>query len=204
MPNFTQTAPGAQNSARSLQMINCLRDRFIYSEKRARDMVFCAVEEILRGGSTGSRCLILSRLMREAANNARREAQQTGFEFSNWDTTSRAVINAMLAAGVLLTHNETRIPTGVAALGTAIAGLKEDYRDRTEAYLLEFLIRNLGDVSARDHKALAHALFRQFDRSIPMDDLEDRVAILLATLDGRVTLRDDGMYAVIGDAIPAL
>ena len=85
------------------------------------------------------------------------------------------MINAMLAAGVLLTDNGTRIPTGIAALGTAIAGLNEGYQDRTEAYLLEFLIRNLGDVSTRDHRALAHALFRQFDRNIPMEDLEDRV-----------------------------
>ena len=200
MPNLTPVALGAPNSARSLQMINCLRDCFIYSEKRARDIVFHCLDEILRGSGAGSKRLILSRLMREAANNARREAQRIGFEFSNWETVSRAVINAMLAAGVLLTHNDAPIPTGIAALGTAIVGLKAGYRDLTEAYLLEFLIRNLGDVSARDHKALAHALFRQFDRSIPMEDLEDRVAILLATLHGRVVLRENGTYSVSGDA----
>jgi hypothetical protein len=142
--------------------------------------------------------------MREAANDARREAQRIGLEISNWDTVSRAVINAMLAAGVLLTNNGATIPTGITAMGTAIAALKEDYRDRTEAYLIEFLIRNLGDVSARDHKALAHALFRQFDRSIPMDDLEDRVAILLATLEGRVVLRDNGTYSVAEVGLPVL
>jgi hypothetical protein len=184
-------------------MINCLRDCFIYSEKRARDIVFHCLEEILQNGTVGRR-LILSKLIREAANNSRREAQRIGFEFSNWETASRAVVNAMLAARVLLTHNNAPIPAGIAALGTAIVGLKEGYRDLTEAYLLEFLIRNLGDVSARDHKALAHALFRQFDRSIPMEDLEDRVAILLATLDGRVALRENGMYSVLDDAIPAL
>jgi hypothetical protein len=204
MSNLNLIALGAQNSARSLQMINCLRDHFIYSEKRARDILFGSVEHILRGNGAGARRLILSRLTREAANNARREAQRLGFEFSNWDTVSRAVINAMLAAGVLLTDNGARIPAGIAALGTAIAGLNEDYRDRTEAYLLEFLIRNLGDVSTRDHRALAHALFRQFDRSIPMEDLEDRVAILLATLAGRVTLRENGTYAVPSDVIPVL
>jgi hypothetical protein len=185
-------------------MINCLRDCFIYSEKRARDIVFHCLEEILRGSGAGAKRLILSRLMREAANNARREAQRIGFEFSNWETASKAVINAMLAAGVLQTHNDAPIPAGIAALGTAIAGLKEGYRDITEAYLLEFLIRSLGNVSTRDHKALAHALFRQFDRSIPMEDLEDRVAILLATLDGRVTLRENGAYSVLDDAMPVL
>lgn len=201
---MTQVAPGAQNSARSLQMINCLRDQFIYSEKRARDILFRSVEEILEGSGAGARRLILSRLTREAANNARREAQRLGFEFSNWDTAGRAVINAMLASGVLLTDKGAPIRAGIAALGTAIAALKEGYRDSTEAYLLEFLIRNLGDVSARDHRALAHALFRQFDRSIPMEDLEDRVAILLASLDGRVTLRDNGTYSVLSETIPVL
>jgi hypothetical protein len=204
MQNLTQAALGAPNSARSLQMINCLRDCFIYSEKRARDLVFHSLEDILRGGGTRTKRLILSKLVREAANNARREAQRIGFEFSNWETASRAAINAMLAAGVLLADDGRPIPAGIAALGTAIAGLKEGYRDLTEAYLIEFLIRNLGDVSTRDHRALAHALFRQFDRSIPLEDLEDRVAILLATLDGRVTLRENGTYSVTGDAISAL
>jgi hypothetical protein len=90
MANLTQVAPGAQNSARSLQTINCLRDGFIYSEKRARDIVFRCLEDILRGSGTGARRLILSRLTREAANNARREAQGIGFEFSNWDPASKA------------------------------------------------------------------------------------------------------------------
>lgn len=197
MSHPTQLVSGAQSSARSLQMINCLRDRFLYSEKRARDTVFRAVEGILHGSSAGTQHLILSRLTREAANDARREAQRMGFEFSNWDIASRAVINAMLAAGVLLTDNGARIPMGIAALGTKSAGLKEGYRDLTEAYLLEFLIRTLGDVSTRDHRALAHALFRQFDRSIPMEDFEDRVVILLATLAGRVTLRENGTYSVL-------
>jgi hypothetical protein len=107
-------------------MINCLRDSFIYSEKRPRDIVFRSLEDTLRGSGAGARRLILSRLSREAANDARREAQRIGFEFSNWDTASKAVINAMLAAGVLLTHNDARIPIGIAALGTAIVGLKED------------------------------------------------------------------------------
>ncbi len=202
MQNVPRLAPGAQSTARSLQMINCLRDRFLYSEKRARDIVFRCLEDILRGSHTTGRYLILSRLLREVANDARREAQRIEFEFSNWDTASKAVINAMLAAGVLLTDNDARIPSGITALGTRITGLKEGYRDLTEAYLLEFLVRTLGDVSTRDHKALAHALFRQFDRSISMEDFEDRVAILLSTLAGRVTLRENGTYAVLADAVP--
>jgi hypothetical protein len=204
MSNPTPLVSGALSTARSLQMINCLRDRFIYSEKRARDIIFRSLEDIVRGSHTGGRYLILSRVSREVAMEARREAQRIGFEFSNWDTSSKAVINAMLAAGVLLTDNDVRIPTGIAAMGTKIAGLKEGYRDLTEAYLLEFLIRTLGDVTTRDHKALAHALFRQFDRNIPMEDFEDRVAILLGSLAGRVTLRENGAYAVLTEAVSGL
>ena len=178
---------------RSGQMVGCLRESMLYSEKRARDMLFTAVEQILSGRSAPP---ILSRLARESAAAARRAARRAGYEFTNWETASKAVINAMLHAGVLLTANATPVLPGLAAQATPIASLKENHRDRTEAYLLEFLIARLGDVSIRDHKALAHALFRQFDPSISMEDLEDRVVLLLATLAGRVSLREDGMYAV--------
>ena len=171
---------------RSGQMVGCLRESMLYSEKRARDMLFTAVEQILSGRSAPP---ILSRLARESAAGARRAAR-AGYEFTNWENASKAVINAMLHAGVLLTAN------AAPAQATPIASLKENHRDRTETYLLEFLIARLGDVSIRDHKALAHALFRQFDPSISMEDLEDRVVLLLATLAGRVSLREDGMYAV--------
>jgi hypothetical protein len=57
------------------------------------------------------------------------------------------------------------------------------------------LIDRLRDVSTRDHTALAHALFRQFDRGVPLDDLEDRVVILLAQLADRVEL-DGDVYAI--------
>ncbi len=64
--------------------------------------------------------------------------------------------------------------------------------------MIEFLIAKLGNISIRDHRALAHALFRQFDPSVSMEDLEDRVVLLLATLAGRVCLRQDGVYSIVG------
>ena len=70
----------------------------------------------------------------------------------------------------------------MSAQAAQIAGLAPGYADLTEAYLLECIIRGLGDVGVRDHKAIAHALFRQFDRNISMDDFEDRVAVLLSML----------------------
>jgi hypothetical protein len=195
------TQPGLRKPGRSGQMVNCLRESFLYSEKRARDMLFDAIEQTL--------CLqrheepmILSRLTRRAAWAAQAAAQQSGYAFGNWDPASKAVLNSMLGAGVLLTSEGTSIPPDVTAQATPVAGLKDRYRDLTEAYLLEVLIAKLGDISTRDHKALAHALFRQFDPAISMEDLEDRVVLLLASLSHRIVLYQDGTYALRGDTPP--
>jgi hypothetical protein len=187
---------GHSKPARSSQMVNCLRDHFLYSEKRARDLVFLAIERIICSSRTSGTSPILSRLTRESIHGARLLAHATGFEFSNWEPAGKAVFQAMLDAEVLLTQDGSAVPKGILAQATGIAGLREDFRDFTEAYLLEFLIRKLGDVCVRDHRALAHALFRQFDPNISMEDFEDRVVILLATLSGRVVLREDGTYAI--------
>lgn len=185
-------------------MVNCLRGAFLYAEKRARDMLFEALEPIL-GDDNCRRCpLIVSRLTREAANRARCAAQFAGYDFNNWDTAGKAVINAMLRAGVLLTRNNSPIPPDITGQATEVAALKDGYRDTTEAYLLEFIIRELGDVTIRDHTPLAHALFRQFDPNVPMDDLEDRVVLLMARLTDRVVLNASGTYVVRESPQPAL
>jgi hypothetical protein len=172
-------------------MVECLRRELMYCEKRARDFLFDAVEQVLaeRAGR-----VMLSKLTRDAAERARSAAERAGFRFANWATASRALVNAMLAAGVLLSADGSAIRAGIAAQAATVAGLREQYADDTEAFLLEFLIRRLGDVGVRDHTALAHALFRQFDRSVPLEDLEDRIVILLARLADRVELRE-GLYA---------
>jgi hypothetical protein len=177
-------------------MVHCLRESFVYSEKRARDLLFAAIEETLEESIAGGAPPILSRLTREAAQRAGEAARQNGFEFSNWEIASRAVTHALLGAGVLVAGNGAAVRPDITAQATCIAGLKKGFRDITEAYLVELLIRKLGDVSTRDHRAMAHALFRQFDARVPMADLEDRVAVLLAMLSGRVTLREDGLYAM--------
>jgi hypothetical protein len=161
-------------------------------------MVFCSIEMILaeQQSEETKPPVMLSRLVRAAATQAAREAGEQGFEFENWATAARAVVHAMLGARVFLTHGGREITPGVAAHAARVIALKDEYRDDTEAYLLETLIRRLGDVTLRDHVALAHALFRQFDRSIPIDEMEDRVVVLLARLSGRVELRDDGTYEI--------
>lgn len=182
--------------SRSRQMVNALRQEFLYSEKRARDMLFRDIETIL------SQCdspMIVSRLTREAAARGRQQAQRVGYDSSKWDTACKATINAMLRAGVLLVQDGRPIPLTIAAPATQVAALAVRFEDQTEAYLLEVVIRKLRDVTARDHTALAHALFRQFDRDVPLGDLEDRVALLLASLSERVVLAEGGSYCPLNE-----
>ena len=187
------SAPGFQRYGRSRQMVSCLKSELLYSDKRARDLMFNAVEQALCDEEPGP--MMVSRLTRDALSRARAEAERSRFMFASWETTGRAVINAMLCAGVLLTPERTPIRRDVGAHAAVVGGLSEYYRDATEAFLIEFLIRRMSDVTTRDHTALAHALFRHFDDRVPMDYFEDRVAILLASLAGRVELRGDQYLA---------
>ena len=177
-------------------MCDCLRKELLYSEKRARDLLFRAIEHIVTETSrAGTDPQILSRLTRDAAAQARQLAEASGFEFGHWETAGKAVVKAMLCAGVFLTPAGEQILPGITAQATPVAALRDRYQDLTEAFLLQVLIERLGDVSTRDHTALAHAMFRQFDRGVSLDDLEDRVVILLAQLADRVELAGD-VYAV--------
>ena len=183
----------APRFGRSRQMADCLRSELLYSEKRPRDLLFRIIEQIVAEHRNGP--MILSRLTREAAARARHQAEATGFAFGHWETVSKALVKAMLCAGVLLATDGSPIVPGITAQATTVAGLEDRYADITEAFLLEVLIRRLGDVTTRDHTALAHALFRQFDPGVPLDELEDRVVILVAQLADRVELRGE-LYCV--------
>jgi hypothetical protein len=177
-------------------MVQCLREGFVYSEKRVRDLLFTEIEELV--ASAGGPHM-LSSLTREAAHRGRCAAESAGLPLSNWDTAAKAIVNAMLHAGVFQTHGQVVMP-GVAARASRITGLEEGFRDRTEAYLLEYLIRRLGNVKIQDHLALAHALFRQFDPRVRVSEIEDRVVTLMATLADRIVLRDDETYAPLEEA----
>jgi hypothetical protein len=183
---------------RSGQMLDCMRRELLYSEKRPRDFMFAAIDGLLH--EPGRDPTILSRLTRDATACARRRAADAGVEFGNWDTAGKAVMRAMLGAGAFLTPRGEVIPPGVEALATPVGSAREAFRDLTESFLLEFLIGRLGDVTVRDHTALAHALFRQFDPNVSMADQEDRVAILLGRLSERIELRGQ-TYALRGQTL---
>jgi hypothetical protein len=108
----------------------------------------------------------------------------------------------MLHAGVLLDQSGSAVRPHVQAQAAEINALSPFYVDTTEAFLVQFLIRKLGDVTIRDHKALAHALFRQFDPNITLGDLEDRVVKLIATLSDSIRLAEDGTYVAMSAAEP--
>ena len=173
--------------ARSGQMVDILRKEWIYSEKRPRDVLFNAIEQVLATRPP----MMVSQLAREAARLARQLSSESGFEFENWDAVSKAVVKMLLMARALETPEGDVITFDIAAQASLVGALREDYRDLSEAFLLEFLIRRLGDVTTKDHTALAHALFRQFDVRIRLEDLEDRVVVLLARLAERVVLSND-------------
>jgi len=179
----------ASRFGRSRQMADCLRSDLLYSEKRPRDLLFRVIAEIVAEHSGDP--VIVSRVTREAAARAQQLAQAAGFVFGHWETASKAVVKAMLCAGVLLATDGSAILPGITAQATPVAGLRHSCVDITEAFLLEVLIRRLGDVTTRDHTALAHALFRQFDPGVPLEELEDRVVILVAQLADRVELRGE-------------
>jgi hypothetical protein len=190
-PFETLSSGKAVRYARSRQMVNALREEFLYSEKRVRDVIFRVLGGLV-GDSSPPR--IISRLTREAALQGRRECAETGFEQVNWDIAAKATLNAMLGAGSLLGSDGEPIRLTIASPAKEVVALVPDFVDRTEAHLLAVVIRALGDVTSRDHTALAHALFRQFDRNVAMEELEDRVAILLAGMADRIGLAKGGTY----------
>jgi hypothetical protein len=187
MPPETTPPDSSPRFARSAEMVACLRRALLYSEKRPRDRLFDAIEAVVGRSAV----LTVLRLTRASAAAAGAAAQRSGFAFGNWDVASRAVVNAMLGAGVLLDGAGRPILPGVAAPAAIVDRLGPDHRDRTEAFLLEFLIRSLGDVTVRDHTALAHALFRQFDKTVSRDEMEHRVVFLLARLSDRLELSQE-------------
>jgi len=186
--------PGADRFSRATRMIERLRRESLYTEKRVRDRLFAAMESALANSPTPP---LLSRLVRDAANQARREARRDAFAFSYWEVAARAVSNAMLGARAFLMENGLPLEPGARAQATTVGALQPAFRDLTEAFLIEFLIARLGDIGIRDHGALAHALFRQFDARITLAALEHRVATLLVSLHSRITLREDGVYTLI-------
>lgn len=162
-----------------------------------RDLLFRAVRQEMTWRKESQSAVMLARFAREIEALGREWGPAAGVESNNWHMPIKAVINTMIRAGVLLDIDGEPIAAGVGANAAAIASVDDNFENRCEAFLVEFLIRRLGDVTVRDHRALAHALLRQFDPNVPMDDLEDHIAVLISRLEGKITLTEDGLYVPV-------
>jgi hypothetical protein len=76
-------------------MIDSLRKEWLYSEKRPRDLLFTAIERLIRERPP----MMVSQLGREAALLARQLSAEIGIEFENWDAAARAVMKTLMMAG---------------------------------------------------------------------------------------------------------
>ena len=81
-----------------------------------------------------------------------------------------------------------------AADGTEVVEISPTVEDDAEAYLIEYIIRDLGNVTEFEHSPLAHAVLRQFDTGADMGALKDRVAFLISRIAERVSLDESGTY----------
>src|SRR4051812_5323934 len=131
---FADTTVNAKRTdrfSRSRQMVSLLRQEFIYSEKKSRNILFQEIQEILSNASTRP---IVARLTREAALRGRRRAEQVAYEVSNWDTAAKATVNAMIRAGAFLSDDGRPIRLSITALAAPVFALREGYADLTEAH----------------------------------------------------------------------
>src|SRR3954465_4202792 len=90
---FEPQRPEHRAFARSREMANCLRKELLYSEKTPRDAWFGAIQGLLAEQQQTGEHRILSRLTREAAARAEREAR--GATAGRWGMTSRTAGNAV-------------------------------------------------------------------------------------------------------------
>jgi hypothetical protein len=179
---------------RTDQMIQCLKQRRIYSPKTIRDYVFSALREATDQSSLIP--LSASQLNRQVCSNAESKAKGDGVVYDYWYAASDALLEMMLGAGVLLDGEKRPIRPGLQARGTKVHNVAPNFEDCCEMFLLEHLIKTLGDVSLRDRTALAHALFKVDPKQKSIFDMQDRVDELLVKLQDRVSERSDGIFVL--------
>lgn len=207
VPNVTEPAQGfpvpsgdhaatknmtAPTYERSAQFRKRLTDLGIFCEKRERDILMQATEQLLKIGP-----MSLSKLRRELPKAANQIASERnlclGTEFRR---IANFFLKLLLVSGALTSDGGT-IRRDASAEGTTATGLVEEARNVVESYLVEQILKK-SDVRDREHWQLALAVFREFDTSASIDDKLDRIASLIGGLSDRVVLTDDGTYEYTG------
>ena len=175
--------------ARSAEFRKRLTDLGIFCEKRERDILLEALKRLLSGGPQP-----LSRLRRELPQVAHRIVVERSIDCK---TEFKRIVNfflkLMLVAGALVRSDGAIIRRDLGSEAAEVAGFVESTLDVIELYMLEQILRK-SDVKDRESWQLALALFRQFDQSVEIDGMLDRVAVLTSKLVSRFILTDDGTY----------
>jgi hypothetical protein len=189
-------AAAEKGHERTVQMQACLKKRFVYSPKLIRDYIFAALPAD-GGDDLSQHPMTVSQLVREASGKAEQAAAADKVDYKFWPVAANSVLENLLAAGVLLDEKKDTIKPGPAARGTKVHGLKPDFVDACEAYLLEYLVQNLGDITwPRDRTAIAHALFKVGPSRKEVYELQERVDYLLVRLRDRVVEKEGGLLVV--------
>jgi hypothetical protein len=178
---------------RSAQFRKRLTDLGIFCEKRERDLLMEATEQLLKAAP-----MTISRLRRELPKTAKEIADQRGLCTG---TDFRRIVNfflKLLLVSGTLTCDGGIVKRDAGAEAASATGLVKNAIDAVETYLLEQILKK-SDVKDREHWQLAMAIFREFDPSISMDDKLDRIASLISNLSQRVILTEDGTYEYTGN-----
>ena len=180
--------------ARTAQIKKCLKDRHIYSPKDIRDLFFAALREsdpLLR-----SEPLTAGRLLGRAMCRSKELAKEQNVSFKFWSHAADAMLETTLAAGVLIGQDAKALKQ--TARADLVSSVDTDLVNRSEKYLLKYVIATLGDVRLSDRTALAFALFKESPTKREVFEMQQRVDELVAALilTGEVSEGVDGLLTV--------
>ncbi len=192
----TDSGGEAERYVRTQEFVDCWKRRHIYCPKPIRDLLFQAVQEILDEETQG---ITVAKL----TSKARQRAENICTNFTYWQSATEGLANALVASQVLLTAEKVPVPIGIECWGSHVASLADNFRDRCEAFMVYFAVKALKNVNFyRDRIHLAHALLKEGPSGRSIDELMERVSLLVSSLGGKIEISEDGMLSV--RSIPAL
>lgn len=178
-------------------MEDVLRAARIGSPSIPRQHIFDALEAILAGGDTK---LTTSHLMARAREDAERAAKLAGYcKEQNWQAITDCVLNSMLEAGVLLGPGGNPIPRRIGVYSAVVEAVHKDFRQRSEAVMVERILKGLNDVTYNDCYSIGLALYQQGKaNAVSREDLLRKVDSLLVQLESEGRAHADGMRLLSG------
>jgi len=180
----SEAAPDPYKRSRDMRAL--LHRAKIFNEKPIRDLLFKEVKPIV-----DDEPLQLSKFRRALAADS---FSISGFtDRGKWDTQVYFFVRLLLLSGTLLGSNGPLVH-GAGSDGLEVVKLSPTLQDDAEAYLVEHVIRELGNVTEFEHCPLAHAVFRCFSDDVDIFDLKDRVAFLISKFADRLSLSETGTY----------